>query len=211
MRISKVTMLSIFKKIEYIWDQYGFEGLVVISILFIICYSIYNWWRGRKGTWSHKQYFDYDIRNPKKMDNFTLNSNSYQSTYTSFGNSFGESKGEQECRRVLQHLFNRPFNKARPDFLRNEVTGNNFNLELDCFNPDLKLAVEYNGIQHYKYTPYFHKSNEHFLNQKYRDYMKRNLCKEAGVNLIEVPYTVKNDKIFNFLKLELLKRGYDVN
>jgi hypothetical protein len=83
-------------------------------------------------------------------------------------------------------------------------------LELDCFNSDLKLAVEYNGIQHYKFTPYFHKNNEHFLNQKYRDFMKRALCKETGINLIEVPYTVKNDKIYNFLKLELLKKGYQV-
>jgi hypothetical protein len=198
-------MLAIFKKIEQVWDQYGFEGLVVLAIFFIICYSIYNWWKGRKGTWSNRQFFDYNINKPE-IGNIKLNSNSFQNS----SNSFGESKGEQECRRVLQHLFNQPFNKARPDFLRNEVTGNNFNLELDCFNSDLKLAVEYNGIQHYKFTPYFHKNNEHFLNQKYRDFMKRALCKETGINLIEVPYTVKNDKIYNFLKLELLKKGYQV-
>lgn len=196
-------MISIFKKIEYVWDQYGFEGLVAIAILFIICYAIYNWLSGKKGTWAHRQYFDYNIGGKPDL---SLQSPLFQNT----SSAFGESKGEQECRRVLQHLFRRPFIKARPDFLRNEVTGNNFNLELDCFNPDLKLAVEYNGVQHYKYTPYFHKNNEQFLNQKYRDFMKRTLCKDAGIQLIEVPYTVKNDKIYNFLKLELIKRGYNV-
>lgn len=193
-------MLSLFKRIEYLWENYGFEGLVLFAFAFIIFYSIYNWIKGRKGTWSHKQYFDYNIGEKKEIK--SLDNYSYSS------NSFGESKGELECRRVLQHIFKKPFNKARPDFLRNEVTGNNFNLELDCFNPEYKLAVEYNGIQHYKFTPYFHKSNEHFLNQKYRDFMKRTLCKQAGITLIEVPYTIKHDKIYNFLRLELIKNGF---
>ena len=71
-----------------------------------------------------------------------------------------ESKGEKECRKVLENLFNKPFSKSRPDFLRNPVTGGNFNLELDCYNQELSLAVEYNGIQHYKYVPYFHRNND---------------------------------------------------
>jgi hypothetical protein len=198
-------MLSTLKKIDYLWDKYGFETLVVGSIVFILLYAFYNWLKGKNGTWSTKQYFDYTFGNNKEIVKAT------QPMYQqSSNNSFGESKGETECRRVLQHIFNRPFHKARPDFLRNEVTGNNFNLELDCFNEDLKLAVEYNGIQHYKYTPYFHKSYEHFLNQKYRDYMKRTMCKEAGITLIEVPYTVKIQDIYKFLRLELVKNGYRV-
>lgn len=197
-------MLATLKKIEYLWDKYGFEVLLIGSIVFILLYAFYNWLKSKKGTWSTKQYFDYTLGGNKEVTKAT------QITQYSGGNSFGESKGETECRRVLQHIFNRPFNKARPDFLRNEVTGNNFNLELDCFNEELNLAVEYNGIQHYKYTPYFHKSYEHFLNQKYRDYMKRTMCKEAGITLIEVPYSVKIQDIYKFLRLELVKNGYAV-
>lgn len=196
-------MLATLKKIEYLWDKYGFEVLLIGSIVFILLYAFYNWLKCKKGTWSTKQYFDYTLGGNKEVAKT-------QFPQYSGGNSFGESKGETECRRVLQHIFNRPFNKARPDFLRNEVTGNNFNLELDCFNEELNLAVEYNGIQHYKYTPYFHKSYEHFLNQKYRDYMKRTMCKEAGITLIEVPYSVKIQDIYKFLRLELVKNGYAV-
>jgi hypothetical protein len=202
-------MLHLFKKIEYLWENYGFEGLVVCAFAFIIFYSIYNWLKGRNGSWSTKQYFDYNIGNNKQKNSY-FNANSNASPFVPNSNSFGDSKGEVECRRVLEHIFNRPFNKARPDFLRNEVTGNNFNLELDCFNEELKLAIEYNGIQHYKFTPYFHKNNEHFLNQKYRDYMKRTLCKDAGITLIEVPYTIRIPKIYDFLKLEIVKNGYTV-
>jgi hypothetical protein len=196
-------MLSIFRKIDYIWENYGFEALVVGSFIFILLYSFYNWLKGKKGTWDNRQFFDYNIGNPRKNLNFN-------SEKTLPRNSFGDSKGEIECRRVLENLLNKPFNKARPDFLRNEVTGNNFNLELDCFNPELKLAIEYNGVQHYKFTPYFHKNNEHFLNQKYRDYMKRTLCRDGGITLIEVPYTVQNHKIYDFLRLELIKNGFKV-
>ena len=61
------------------------------------------------------------------------------------------------------------------------------------------MAVEYNGIQHYKYTPYFHRNHDQFTNQKYRDDMKRRMCKDNGVYLIEVPYTVKLPDIEEFI------------
>ena len=118
-----------------------------------------------------------------------------------------ESKGEAECRRVLQSIFRKPFTSQRPDFLRNPVTGGSFNLELDCFDAELRIAVEYNGVQHYKYVPYFHRNNDAFLNQKYRDEMKRQKCKENGILLIEVPYSVKLEDIKGFIEKELTRAG----
>jgi hypothetical protein len=106
-----------------------------------------------------------------------------------------ESRGELECKRFLETIFQAPFSKARPDFLKNPVTGNN--LELDCFNEALRLAVEYNGQQHYSST-----------NQKYRDELKRRMCRENGINLIEVPYTIKLNDIGPFLQLKLKQLGY---
>lgn len=110
-----------------------------------------------------------------------------------------ESKGENRCRVFLEKYFNKPFTKERPDFLKNVITGSN--LELDCFNKELGLAVEYNGKQHYEYTPHFHKTKDSFLNQKYRDNLKRQLCIKNNIVLIEVDYKTKN--IESFLKTKL--------
>ena len=117
-----------------------------------------------------------------------------------------ESKGEIECRKFLETIFQAPFPKARPDFLKNPVTGNN--LEIDCFNPILKLGVEYNGQQHYNYTSFFHRNVEASTNQKYRDELKRRMCQENDINLIEVPYTIKLNDIGPFLQLKLKQLGY---
>ena len=183
-----------FITIKKYWKEYGFEIVLALCVSFIIIYSLYIKIKGGKGTWSKTQHYSKPILNNDKPRR----------------NPPGESKGELECRRVLQHLFKKQFNKDRPDFLRNPVTGGNFNLELDCFDADMKLAVEYNGIQHYKYVPFFHNNKEAFLNQKYRDQMKRQMCKENGVFLIEVPYVVKVENIKDFLVIELRKIGYDV-
>ena len=116
------------------------------------------------------------------------------------------SKGEYVCKQVLERYFERPFVKCRPSFLYNEVT--NENLELDLYNEDINLAVEYNGKQHYEYVPYLHQnSRDKFQTQRYRDEMKKNLCKKKNIPLIIVPYTVPLEKIPSFLKNEITKLG----
>ena len=187
----------VWNKISKLWDDRGFEICLALSIAALIIFTLYNKLKGTKGTYSKQgQYF---VR-PSILKSRTSSSLKRGPPR--------QSKGEMECRRVLQSLFRRPFPSQRPDFLRNPVTGGNFNLELDCYNPELGLAIEYNGAQHYKYTPYFHRSKDHFLNQKYRDDMKRRICKDNQIVLIEVPYTVKNENIREFLVSELHKNGF---
>jgi hypothetical protein len=118
--------------------------------------------------------------------------------------SSNTSKGEAECKRAIEHITGKPFSKSRPIFLKNEVTGHL--LELDCYNPELGLAVEYNGIQHYQFTPMFHKTKDAFFNTKYRDRIKAELCEKAGVTLIVVPYTVGLKEIAPFLRMQVAKR-----
>jgi hypothetical protein len=177
-------------KLKNIWKEYGFEIAVVVSVAFIVLYSMYRKSNGIHGSWSPV---------------YSYQPNTAQKTPKSPPK---ESKGELECRRVLQKIFGKPFYKARPDFLRNPVTGGNFNLELDCFNNEMGLAVEYQGSQHYKYIPYFHKNKATFRNQQYRDEMKRVKCKQNGITLIEVPHTVKLGNIEVFLITELRSTGY---
>lgn len=112
----------------------------------------------------------------------------------------GESKGETLCREAAQRVFGVPFVKVRPDFLKNNVTG--YNLELDIYNEDLKIAIEYNGRQHYEFVPFFHKNHEHFMNQKYRDEIKKMICKQQGIHLIEVSYETPPTEIETLIRLE---------
>lgn len=179
--------------LENLRDIFKLDPFMLLCIIVVIGLSlvgVYNWITQKEGTWS-----SYFITLPNKK------------SYSSVKDNPKDSRGETECRQVLESIFNRDFTKARPDFLSNPVTGGN-NLELDCYNPELKLAVEYQGQQHYKYIPYFHKNKDAFQNQKYRDELKRRMCDDNMITLIEVPYTVKTENIRSYLIKELVKHGY---
>lgn len=176
-------------KIKEFWEKYGFIISLVIFILIVIISAIFR--LGKKGNRSGKNSQLFMGNKNDKMDNLEINNEPRRKPIG--------GKSEGLCRKVLETYFNKPFPKARPDFLRNPVTGNNFNLEIDCYNDEMKLGLEYNGAQHYKFTPYFHKSKEAFQNQMYRDELKRRMCRENGVTLIEVPYTVKYDDIPKYI------------
>ena len=183
------------KTVMAVWNRDPYISFCALCVVVIIIAGVYQLITNSSYSGSWSNYFiltdvDYKTKSHSKYENKK------------------ESKGEVECRKVLEELFGVPFGKARPDFLNNPVTGGNFNLELDCYNKNLKLAVEYNGVQHYKYTPFFHKNQEAFQNQKYRDELKRRMCKDNMITLIEVPYTVKIIHIKSFLMKELLKSGY---
>ena len=119
------------------------------------------------------------------------------------------SLGEQICKNVLSSLkFNKKeagyykFDKIRPNWLKCSYSQRN--LEIDLYNDELKLGIEYNGGQHYKFTPIFHKTEEDFNKQVIRDQDKLNACKELNIKLIVVPYTLNNtSSIELFLKTEL--------
>jgi hypothetical protein len=172
----------VFGLLEKYWNQYGFDFLVLLSILFIIIYAFFR--IGKKGTFMEI----YSLQLPKGEKTKKQPK---------------DSQGEILCRNYLEKRFGKSFAKKRPDFLCNPVTGGHRNLELDCYNEGLKLALEYNGIQHYKFVPYFHSNKETFYNQKYRDEIKRMKCKEQGVTLIEVPYSVPHHKLEEYVESEL--------
>jgi len=194
-----MSFLTKVKTIHSIWTDHKYELFVVTCIILLIGFGIYNWCKGEDGSWSSGSWWDFspapallpvspEFRSPNKR--------------------VRESKGELECRRVLQKYFNRPFNKKRPNFLNNPVTGGKVNLEIDCFNEELKIGCEYDGEPHFKYIPYFHKNKEAFDNVKYRDYMKNIMCEQNGITLIRVPYTVKHPDIESFIINKLKRAGF---
>jgi len=182
-----------FRDLRKIWNVYGFEIAVVASIVFVLVMALFR--IGKKGTYAKRAIYIPFLGKGRGLSTRPVKKDGVNR----YGPNGKESKGEAECRRVLQKIFRRSFNKARPDFLRNPVTGGMNNLELDCYDEDLRLAVEYSGIQHYKYIPFFHRNKEAFLNQKYRDDMKRRICGDNGITLIEVPYSVKTKNIESYL------------
>lgn len=107
------------------------------------------------------------------------------------------SKGERLCCQTMEKIYGVPFVSTWPSWLVNPET--NKTLELDCYNDELKIAVEYNGEQHYKWPNFTNQNYQQFLNQVRRDALKFNLCDKNGVYLIVVPYNVPHDNIPSFI------------
>lgn len=62
------------------------------------------------------------------------------------------------------------------------------NLELDIFIEDLKIGIEYQGIQHYKEIKHWG-GTKGLEQRKFNDIRKKKLCEENGVTLIYFDYT----------------------
>jgi hypothetical protein len=180
--------------IKKIIETHGFNIMFILAVSVLITIFLINTFSGFKGTYSDHSDLMWDLvtkkykLKPKKKVSF-------------------ESQGETECRRAIESLTGEPFPRARPAFLLNTVSGQH--LELDCYNEDLKLAIEYNGEQHYKFIPYFHSNKEAFYNVKYRDEMKKKICEENKVKLIVVPYTVKVNDIEKYIENKLKREHGD--
>lgn len=113
------------------------------------------------------------------------------------------SKEEMYACQAAAKVFGVPFQASyKPDWMKNPNSG--INLELDCYNDDLKIAIEYNGIHHYEYpnwtTKKFKATKEQFAKQVQRDLLKPELCDEQGVWLITIPYTVKRDDYERYIE-----------
>ena len=114
------------------------------------------------------------------------------------------SKGEQICYEILVELTGKEFTKIRPNWLINPITREC--MEIDLYNEELQLGVEYNGRQHEEYNDFMHQgSKEKFRAQQYRDYLKNDICKKRGVYLITVSHKIKHKDIRKYLEAELKK------
>lgn len=135
--------------------------------------------------------------------------------YTATKNNFVAGKRCPDCKtninehitvETISYLLDKPFEKIRPDWLKSK---SGFNLELDGYNEELKLGVEYQGEQHYNFHKYFHRTKKNFEEYKKRDQEKLNLCGQQGVRLIEVPYTVPTEDIPKYLTEKLSVLGFN--
>lgn len=115
------------------------------------------------------------------------------------------SKKEELCRMILKELTGKDFNSIRPEFLRNPETKRN--LELDCYNEELGIALEYNGKQHYIWPNFTGQSREEFIKQIRRDIFKVDMCDRNNIYLITVPYNVRDNQLRSYIRYFLEMSG----
>lgn len=117
------------------------------------------------------------------------------------------NKHEERCREIFQDIFHRPFPSVRPDFLINTITGEP--LELDGYCEDIPtpigrgLAFEYDGSQHSKFTPFFHKNPYQFAYQVKKDAIKSQICEKRRILLIRIPSFVAYHDLDRYIRQKL--------
>jgi hypothetical protein len=117
-----------------------------------------------------------------------------------------EGISERICRKIFENIFDEKFPKRRPEWL---VTPQGIRMELDGYCKKLKIAFEYQGVQHYGYHPRFHVKRT-FDQQKSQNYLKRKKCEDNYVVLIEVPHTVDYEKMPEYIIRECKKRNIEI-
>jgi len=94
-----------------------------------------------------------------------------------------ESSGQNEAyvRYIFEQLTGAEFLKQRPPWL---IFKSKRRLELDGYCPELRIAFEHQGLQHYQYVPFFHRGRKSFEQQRLYDQFKVDKCREQGVTLV---------------------------
>ena len=101
---------------------------------------------------------------------------------------------ERICRSFFRQLFEKPFPKSRPRWLKNKF---GHQMELDGYCKELKIAFEHQGEQHYSIRTQFINTNAELLQRQEDDKDKLSLCKQNGVRLIAIPQLFSKSKLDN--------------
>jgi len=95
---------------------------------------------------------------------------------------YKECKNSISCRQYEFDVY-LPYNKNNY-----EITKNNPEFSII---PKTGIIFEYDGRQHFEFIPYFHKTEEKFNSQIFRDKEKNLFCENNNIKLVRIPYTSK--------------------
>lgn len=110
-------------------------------------------------------------------------------------------KSEIELTRIIERVYgtDNVFTAVHPIWA---VTDKDVLYEFDIYIKSKNILIEYNGIQHYKYTDFFQKTKKVFKEQKKRDKKKYKLAKKNGFSVIIFKYDEPLFKDYIINKIE---------
>ncbi|HZM02750.1 MAG TPA: hypothetical protein VFC44_06975 [Candidatus Saccharimonadales bacterium] len=104
---------------------------------------------------------------------------------------------ERICRAVLEKMFRCTFYKKKPKWLQ---TARNTLMELDGYSEEFNIAFEYHGIQHFLRNIRFHSETATLERRLADDRRKVALCRQHGIILLQIPYTVPHIEFENYIR-----------
>lgn len=113
------------------------------------------------------------------------------------------SKGEDELRILLKEEY--PYFTVIEQYT---IKVGRQNLFLDFYLPQLSLAWEFDGQQHFTYTKHYHKTKKGFDESQRRDTIKDKYCKDQGITLIRIKY---NEEVTKETLREKIKKCLDIS
>jgi hypothetical protein len=120
--------------------------------------------------------------------------------------------GERLLRTCMEQLFQKPFPKIRPTWLKGSK---GVPLELDGYCESLGIAFEHHGLQHFRAVSWTGRSTveedaKAFTDQKRRDKRKLRLCALNGVKVLvvpEIPTVLAIEDVKSKIERELIRDG----
>lgn len=62
------------------------------------------------------------------------------------------------------------------------------NRRFDFYLPELQVAIEFDGVQHFQFIKFFHETEENFKVRKQADKEKNEYCSQHGITLYRIPW-----------------------
>lgn len=102
-----------------------------------------------------------------------------------------EHDANYALQKVSEYIGEEPIKEKKFDWLKNPQNG--YSLRIDGYFENHKLAVEYNGPQHYELDTQYMPTEKHLEHRKYLDALKEQLCSEHGIKVVWISYLDKID------------------
>lgn len=117
-----------------------------------------------------------------------------------YGSSEAEqSRFEKYVRQIFEKITKEKFKCMYPSWL----TWRGQQLELDGFNPELRIAFEVQGPQHTVFSNKYDELYESYWNRLQRDKAKVQLCEENGIDLVVIDYKIPKKRLKQYIKSRL--------